>query len=195
MSGSELTRSGAALRLVVTARHGSGQSPPRLDSHRSSTTKAAMAPVHQPVLVDEVVAWLSPREGSILVDGTVGGGGHVVALASRVGSTGRLIGLDRDPAMLALALESVQGSSLAVTLVHAAYSEIRQVLDELGIGTVDGVLLDLGLSSDQLAWRDRGFSFASDGPLDMRFDPEAAGSDGRRPGEPTAGGRGGPVVL
>ncbi len=158
----------------MTAVIGSGQSPPRLDS-LSSTTKAAMASVHQPVLVDEVVAWLSPREGSILVDGTVGGGGHAVALASRVGSTGRLIGLDRDPAMLALALESVQGSSLPVTLVHAAYSEIRQVLDELGIGQVDGVLLDLGLSSDQLAWRDRGFSFASDGPLDMRFDPEAAG--------------------
>ena len=67
-----------------------------------------MATVHQPVLVDEVVAWLAPREGSILVDGTVGGGGHAVALASRVGSTGRLIGLDRDPAMLALALESVK---------------------------------------------------------------------------------------
>ena len=90
------------------------------------------------------------------MDGTVGGGGHAVALARQVGSSGRLIGLDRDPAMLALALESVQASRLPVTLVHAAYSEIRQVLDELGIGQVDGVLLDLGLSSDQLAWRDRG---------------------------------------
>jgi len=134
-----------------------------------------MATVHQPVLVDEVVAWLAPGEGSIIVDGTVGGGGHTVALASRVGSSGRLIGLDRDPAMLALAVESVQGLNLPVTLVHSAYSEIRQVLDELGIERVDGVLLDLGLSSDQLAWRDRGFSFAANGPLDMRFDPEASG--------------------
>ncbi len=136
---------------------------------------AAMATVHQPVLVDEIVAWLVPREGSIIVDGTVGGGGHTAALARRVGSSGRLIGLDRDPAMLALAEESLQELGLPVTLVHSAYSEIRQVLDELKITRVDGLLLDLGLSSDQLAWCDRGFSFAADGPLDMRFDPLASG--------------------
>ncbi len=134
-----------------------------------------MATVHQPVLVSEVVAWLAPREGSIIVDGTVGAGGHAGALASRVGSTGRIIGLDRDPAMLALAEESVRGRDLPVTFVHSVYSEIREVLDELGIERVDGLLLDLGLSSDQLGWRERGFSFGADGPLDMRFDPESGG--------------------
>ncbi len=95
-----------------------------------------MGSLHQPVLVDEVVAWLTPHEGagSIIVDGTVGGGGHAVALARRLGAGGRLIGLDRDPAMLALAEQAVKaaGSPLPVTLVHAAYREMRQVLDELG---------------------------------------------------------------
>ena len=132
-----------------------------------------MGSLHQPVLVDEVLAWLAPREGAIIVDGTVGGGGHAAALSRRVGTTGRVIGLDRDPAMLVLAEEAVRG--LPVTLVHAPYREMRRVLDELGIDRVQGVLLDLGLSSDQLAWEGRGFSFAADGPLDMRFDPDSGG--------------------
>ena len=142
----------------------------------SLTPEAAMGSLHQPVLVNEIVAWLTPHEGagSIIVDGTVGGGGHTVALARRLGAGGRLVGLDRDPAMLDLAEQAVKGagSPLPVTLVHAAYREMRRVLDELGIDRVQGVLLDLGLSSDQLAWEGRGFSFSTDGPLDMRFDPE-----------------------
>jgi 16S rRNA (cytosine1402-N4)-methyltransferase len=144
-----------------------------------STTKAAMASLHQPVLVDEVLTWLTPRDGvnSIIVDGTVGGGGHAVALARRLGAGGRVIGLDRDSAMLVLAEAAVRaaGSQLPVTLVHAAYRDMRRVLDEHGIDRVQGVLLDVGLSSDQLAWNDRGFSFSVDGPLDMRFDPDAPG--------------------
>jgi 16S rRNA (cytosine1402-N4)-methyltransferase len=142
-----------------------------------------MGSLHQPVLVDEVVNWLVPREGaaSIIVDGTVGGGGHAVALACRIGPSGRVIGLDRDPAMLALARETVDAASqrlgypLPVTLVHATYREMSHVLLELGIGQVGGILLDLGLSSDQLAAGDRGFSFAAGGPLDMRFDPTEPG--------------------
>lgn len=105
----------------------------------------------------------------IIVDGTAGAGGHTSALAAKVGPTGRVIGLDRDPEMLALAEKATSG--LPVTLVHAAYSEMMDVLDDLEIDRVDGILLDLGLSSDQLHWASRGFSFASDGPLDMRFDP------------------------
>jgi 16S rRNA (cytosine1402-N4)-methyltransferase len=127
-------------------------------------------PVHRPVLLEEVVSWLAPEGGSILVDGTVGAGGHASALASRLGPSGRLIGLDRDPEMLALAGRAVEG--LPVTLVNASYAELGDVLDRLEIDRVDGIVLDLGLSSDQLAWSHRGFSFAEDGPLDMRFDPK-----------------------
>jgi 16S rRNA (cytosine1402-N4)-methyltransferase len=129
--------------------------------------------MHRAVLLDEVVSWLAPRDGSVLVDGTAGAGGHTRALAGRVGTTGRVIGLDRDPAMLALAREATRG--LPVTLVEAPYSEVGEVLLDLGLGPVDGVVLDLGLSSDQLAWTHRGFSFATDGPLDMRFDPDGGG--------------------
>jgi 16S rRNA (cytosine1402-N4)-methyltransferase len=131
--------------------------------------------VHRPVLLDEVVGWLAPKEGAVVVDGTAGAGGHTRVLAERVGSGGRVIGLDRDPAMLAMAREATRG--LPVTLMASAYSEAGEVLAGLGIGpgAVDGLLLDLGLSSDQLAWSDRGFSFAVDGPLDMRFDPDGGG--------------------
>jgi 16S rRNA (cytosine1402-N4)-methyltransferase len=125
-------------------------------------------------LLDEVIRWLEPKEGSILVDGTVGAGGHAAALAQRVGPTGRIIGLDRDPAMLALAQAATAG--LPVTLVHTPYRAVRTVLEELGVSSVQGMLLDLGLSSDQLAWTHRGFSFNAEGPLDMRFDPESESS-------------------
>lgn len=132
-----------------------------------------MGTIHQPVLLDEVLAWLAPREGAVLLDGTAGGGGHAAALARRVGATGRVIALDRDPAMLELAREATRG--LPTTLVHARYAEMARVLEDLEIERVQGVLLDLGLSSDQLAWAGRGFSFAADGPLDMRFDPDSGG--------------------
>jgi 16S rRNA (cytosine1402-N4)-methyltransferase len=124
--------------------------------------------------VREVSTWLGPvlgvGAGPVLVDGTVGAGGHAAVLARALGPGGRLIGLDRDPEMLALAERATHG--LPVTLVQAAYSDLTAVLDELGIDAVDGILLDLGLSSDQLSWAHRGFSFSVDGPLDMRFDPE-----------------------
>jgi 16S rRNA (cytosine1402-N4)-methyltransferase len=140
-----------------------------------SPESTASNPIHRPVLVREVVSWLAPRDGAVLVDGTVGAGGHAAVLATALdasgGGGGRLIGLDRDPEMLALAEQATRG--LPVTLARAAYSELGEVLSELGIEAVDGILLDLGLSSDQLAWTHRGFSFAADGPLDMRFDPES----------------------
>jgi 16S rRNA (cytosine1402-N4)-methyltransferase len=126
-------------------------------------------PVHVPVMLDEVVGWLDPRPGAVIVDGTLGGGGHARALAERVGAAGRVIALDRDPAAVAAAERTLAG--LPVEFVHANFCDLPEVFRELGIMAADGVLLDLGVSSDQLADPGRGFSFAADGPLDLRFDP------------------------
>jgi 16S rRNA (cytosine1402-N4)-methyltransferase len=120
-------------------------------------------------LLREVVSWLAPESSSIVVDGTAGAGGHASALAKLLGPDGLLIGLDRDPEMLDLAAQATQG--LPVTLINRSYAELGRVLDDLEIDGVDGIVLDLGLSSDQLAWSHRGFSFVEDGPLDMRYDP------------------------
>ena len=153
----------------------SPEPPPANGTPGPDPDRPALAAVHRPVLSDEVVSWLVPegREGVVLVDGTAGGGGHTRLLAERVGTAGRVVGIDRDPAMLALAEEAVRG--LPVTLIHAPYRDVKEVLADLGLDSVDGILLDLGLSSDQLSWTHRGFSFATDGPLDMRFDPDGDG--------------------
>ena len=125
--------------------------------------------VHVPVMPDEIVRWLAPRPGGLVVDGTLGGGGHARVLAERVGPAGRVVALDRDPGALAAAEQNLAG--LAVELAHADFCDLPELLRELEIGEADGVLLDLGISSDQLADSARGFSFASNGPLDLRFDP------------------------
>lgn len=125
--------------------------------------------LHIPVLSDAILRLLDPRPGQIFVDATVGGGGHTRLLAERVAPTGRMIGLDQDPAMLELALPSLSG--LSVTLVHRNFEDLPSVLRELQIGPVDAILADLGFCSDQLANAERGLSFQLDGPLDMRLDP------------------------
>jgi 16S rRNA (cytosine1402-N4)-methyltransferase len=125
--------------------------------------------LHTSVLVEEVLAWLDPQPGQILVDGTLGGGGHARCLAPRVTPGGQVLGLDRDPVAVATARESLSG--LPVRLGQANFCDLPEVLADWGIARVDGVLLDLGLSSDQLADGGRGFSFGVDGPLDLRFDP------------------------
>ena len=127
------------------------------------------APRHVPVLSAEVLDLLAPAPGQVVVDATVGAGGHARLLAERIGPTGRLIGLDQDESMLELARLRLAG--LPVTLVHSNFDQLRQVLDELGIDAVDGVLADLGVASDQLDAAERGFSFQQPGPLDMRLDP------------------------
>lgn len=127
------------------------------------------SPVHVPVMLDEVVHWLAPRPGAVIVDGTLGGGGHTRALAKMVGHEGRIIAMDRDPKALIAAETNLSG--LPVELVKANFCELPEVLSQLEIEAVDGVLLDLGLSSDQLADETRGFSFSSQGELDLRFDP------------------------
>lgn len=124
--------------------------------------------VHIPVLLREVLQHLDLKPGLTVVDGTVGAGGHSSQIVRRIGPTGRLIGLDRDPYMLSWAAQKLPEPNCQ--LVHASYAEMRQVLDNLGISKVDRILLDIGLSSDQLAADDRGFSFQATGPLDLRFD-------------------------
>src|SRR5689334_4242246 len=103
---------------------------------------------HVPVMPAEVLELLAPAPGQILVDATVGGGGHTRLLAERVAPTGRIIGLDQDAAMLAQARPRLEG--LPVTLLHENFDRLPQVLRERGITQVDGVLADLGFSSDQL---------------------------------------------
>lgn len=125
--------------------------------------------VHVAVLLDEVLEWTAAKPGGLIVDGTYGGGGHARALAEIVGETGLVIGIDRDPA--AIELGRVRSAGLPIRLFQGNYCDLPEVLEELGLEAVDGIVLDLGLSSDQLADSDRGFSFSGDGPLDLRFDP------------------------
>ncbi|MBI1918620.1 MAG: 16S rRNA (cytosine(1402)-N(4))-methyltransferase RsmH [Planctomycetes bacterium] len=126
-------------------------------------------PRHVPVLPAEVLELLAPSPGQVIVDATLGAGGHARLLAERILPGGQLIALDRDPAMLELARPRLEG--LPVTLVAASFDQLRQVLDDLGIDRVDAVLADLGISSDQLDEAARGFSFQQDAPLDMRMNP------------------------
>jgi 16S rRNA (cytosine1402-N4)-methyltransferase len=126
---------------------------------------------HMPVLLEEAVAWLDPRSGGRYCDATVGLGGHARAVLERSAPDGRLIGLDRDASAIAAAADQLQPFGDRVTLVHARFSEAREVLERLGMVPVDGFLVDLGVSSPQLDRPERGFSFRADGPLDMRMDP------------------------
>ncbi|MBQ7817591.1 MAG: 16S rRNA (cytosine(1402)-N(4))-methyltransferase RsmH [Oscillospiraceae bacterium] len=124
---------------------------------------------HISVLLNECLDGLNIKEDGIYVDGTLGGAGHSSQIAKRL-TTGRLIGIDRDPIALKAAGERLKPYADRVTLVHSNFCEIDKVLDDLGIDGVDGVLLDLGVSSPQLDDGDRGFSYMVDAPLDMRMD-------------------------
>lgn len=126
-------------------------------------------PAHVPVLPAETLALLDPRPGEVWVDCTTGGGGHARMIAERVGPNGRLLALDQDPTMLARAAPRLAG--LSVTLIHANFDQLAEVLKTQGVERVDGVLADIGFSSDQLGDPARGLSFMADGPLDMRLDP------------------------
>ncbi len=128
--------------------------------------------LHIPVMMEEVLEGLALQPGQVVCDGTFGAGGHTLRIAELVGPTGRVIGLDRDPAAAERGRARMAGLP-NVSVVHASYHEIPEVLQKLGIPHgLDGILLDLGLSSDQLADRERGFSFEAEGELDLRFDPE-----------------------
>ncbi len=132
-------------------------------------------PRHVSVLPDEVLALLDPQPGQVFVDATVGAGGHARLVAERLGPAGRLIGLDRDASMLALAAPRLRGGANPplppVTLVQAGFDELASVIRRLDLDAVDGLLADLGVCSDQLDAAERGFSFGQPAPLDMRLDP------------------------
>ena len=123
---------------------------------------------HVSVLLDECIEGLNIRPDGIYVDGTLGGAGHSSQIAARL-TTGRLIGSDRDPVALKAAGERLAPFGDKVTLVHSNFCEIANVLDNLSIDGVDGILLDLGVSSPQLDDGSRGFSYMTDAPLDMRM--------------------------
>jgi 16S rRNA (cytosine1402-N4)-methyltransferase len=127
---------------------------------------------HRPVMVDEVLLYLRPERGKVIVDGTLGAGGHAEAILERITPGGRLIGIDRDPEAIARAEERLGKMAEAVSYYCENFRSLLSVLDAEGIEKVDGVLLDLGVSSMQLDDPERGFSFRGDGPLDMRMGPD-----------------------
>ena len=126
---------------------------------------------HISVLLDECIDGLAIKPEGIYVDGTLGGAGHSSQIAKRL-TTGRLIGIDRDPVALKAAGARLAPYADRVTLVHSNFCEIAQVLQDLNIDGVDGILLDLGVSSPQLDDSSRGFSYMADAPLDMRMNSE-----------------------
>lgn len=135
----------------------------RLPKQRMSTCRET---VHRSVLPAETLQLLAPKAGETWVDCTIGGGGHARMILDAIGPQGRLIGFDQDETMLATARAKLPGA----TLVSANFDQIADVLANLGVSLVDGVLADLGFSSDQMDDPGRGLSFLRDGPLDMRFD-------------------------
>jgi 16S rRNA (cytosine1402-N4)-methyltransferase len=126
---------------------------------------------HLPVMPDEVLSYLEPRSSGVYCDATLGYGGHARAVLTASAPAGRLIGIDRDPQAIAAARESLAEFGDRVTLVHAPFSRVRAVLEQAGALPLDGILVDLGVSSPQLDRAERGFSFRRSGPLDMRMDP------------------------
>ncbi len=144
--------------------------------HAGSVTdspEASGTPVHIPVLLQAVLSFLQVRPGGVYIDGTVGGGGHAAAILKASAPDGRLLGIDRDPAALEVARERLAPYGERVSLRHGSFADLARLAE--GFSPADGILLDLGLSSLQLADPERGFSFAHDGPLDMRFDPNGGG--------------------
>ncbi|MFY9609567.1 MAG: 16S rRNA (cytosine(1402)-N(4))-methyltransferase RsmH [Blastocatellia bacterium] len=127
---------------------------------------------HQPVLLAEVLDWLQPQQGGVFVDCTLGLGGHAAALLNASPDV-VLIGMDRDEAALAVARERLKVFETRFQAVHANFEDVAPVLDRLGVDQARGILADLGVSSLQLDQSDRGFSFASKAPLDMRMDQSA----------------------
>ena len=131
---------------------------------------------HQPVLYNEIIHALHPFSPGLYVDGTVGAGGHAWGILDACKPEGRLLGLDLDPQALEIANQRLSVFNPRVTLVQASYTTLLEQIHQLGWTQVNGIVLDLGVSSIQLDRPERGFSFLNDGPLDMRFGPEQPNS-------------------
>jgi len=127
---------------------------------------------HQPVLYQEIIHVLQPQRGKCYVDCTLGAGGHAYGILEASQPDGKLLGLDLDPQAIALALSKLAPFSERAVIIRASYTSLKEQLASLGWEFVSGILLDLGVSSMQLDTSERGFSFLSDAPLDMRFDPD-----------------------
>ena len=125
---------------------------------------------HKSVLLDETIQHLNIKPDGIYVDGTLGGGGHSYEIAKRLGACGRLIGIDQDEAAIEAATKRLKEFCDKVTIVRNNYCNMNLVLNELGIDKVDGILLDLGVSSYQLDTAERGFTYKVNASLDMRMD-------------------------
>jgi 16S rRNA (cytosine1402-N4)-methyltransferase len=127
---------------------------------------------HLPVLYQEIILAIRPKSPGLYIDGTVGAGGHAWGILEASQPDGQLLGLDVDPQALALSRQRLSVFDPRVTLVQASYTTLDEVMRRLGWDAVQGIILDLGISSMQLDTPARGFSFNADGPLDMRFDPD-----------------------
>lgn len=134
--------------------------------------------LHLPVLTEEVLNYLQPQSGHVILDCTVGNGGHAMKLLEKMKPEGLLIGIDKDREILQVAKQMLSKTATAGTfkLYHADYSEVDEVLRQAGVEKVNGVLLDLGASSVQFDQAERGFSFSKEGPVDMRMDRSAPGT-------------------
>ena len=161
-------RASKARSLTTSRTSGSDRGTPAVGGDRDHSDGR----LHEPVLLAEVLTQLDPREGGSFLDGTLGAGGHAEAILERTGPSGRLIGLDVDPAALAEARRVLGRFGDRAILVRSNFALLDVVAREHGLAPLDGILLDLGLSSLQLADERRGFSFRAEGPLDMRADPD-----------------------
>jgi 16S rRNA (cytosine1402-N4)-methyltransferase len=133
---------------------------------------AMSMPIHVPVLLGEVIAGLQPRSGGYFVDCTVGLGGHAAAILEKISPSGRLLGIDADPEAIEVSQDKLSDYGEAVILVNDNFVNLEAICTRYHFHPVDGILLDLGVSSLQLDTAERGFSFHLDAPLNMRFDPE-----------------------
>jgi 16S rRNA (cytosine1402-N4)-methyltransferase len=129
-------------------------------------------PTHIPVLYQEVLKGLQIKPGGRYIDGTLGGGGHAAGILEKSSPAGRLLGIDADPTAIAISAERLAQYGPRVTVVNANFTRLADIASQYGFRPADGILLDLGLSSLQLASGERGFSFQLEGPLDMRFNPQ-----------------------